>query len=112
MTDETKAFQRWVVDHLMPSEFSHNYLFKVDEDGDYVLDFVMDFWDGWQARAALAQPQSLTGCLHPIGQLSCHNQGGCQSEACVHYNKTEYRPRMTVLARVDGILYPKGNADV
>ena len=52
------------------------------------------------------QPESLTGCLHPIGPLSCQNQGKCQSASCSHYNKTECRPRMTVLAQVDGILYP------
>ena len=52
--DETENFQRWLADHLMPSEFSHTYLFKVDEDGNYCHSFVLDAWDGWKARAALA----------------------------------------------------------
>jgi hypothetical protein len=57
---------------------------------------------------ALAQPESLTGCLRPGNEpKSCQYEGGCQSEACDHWNKTEYRARMTVLAQVDGILYPK-----
>jgi len=59
--DETENFQRWLVDHLMPSEFSHTYLFKVDENGDYCHSFVLDAWDGWKARAALAATPAVGG---------------------------------------------------
>jgi hypothetical protein len=34
------------------------------------------------------QPQYLSGCLHPGNEPnSCQHEGGCQSEACVHYGK-------------------------
>lgn len=49
--DEVRAFQRWLPDHLMPSEFSHNFLFRRDEDGEYEHDFVRYYWEGWIARA-------------------------------------------------------------
>ena len=63
--DETENFQRWLVDHLMPSEFSHSYLFKVDENGDYCHSFVLDAWDGWKARAAQpASPSTETAFLN------------------------------------------------
>ena len=63
--DETGNFQRWLVDHLMPSEFSHSYLFKVDENGDYCHSFVLDAWDGWKARAAQpASPSTETAFLN------------------------------------------------
>lgn len=49
--------------------------------------------------------QPLTGC-QLRGPGECQKEGKCMSVACVHYNKTEYRPRMTLEAQVDGILYP------
>lgn len=49
--EEVRRFQRWLPDHLMPSEFSHNYLFKRDEDGEYAIDFVRHYWEGWIASA-------------------------------------------------------------
>jgi hypothetical protein len=55
-----------------------------------------------------AQPEALTGCLHPGNEpKSCQYEGKCISHACDHYGKTERCPVMTVLAQVDGIVYPK-----
>jgi hypothetical protein len=63
----------------------------------------------YQKRIAeLEAANPLTGCLHPGNEPnSCQYEGKCQSVACNHYGKTEYRPRMTVLAQVDGISYPE-----
>ena len=55
-------------------------------------------------NALAQQPQFLTGCLRP-GE--CQKEGKCQSTACNHYGNTEYRPRMTLLPREAGIIYPK-----
>lgn len=58
-----------------------------------------------QILESAAQPEYLSGCQQR-GPGECQKEGKCMSEACVHYNKTECRPRMMVLAQVDGILYP------
>ena len=50
---EARAFKDWLETWLMPSEFSPIYLYKVDEDGHYTIDFVRNCWDAWQASAAL-----------------------------------------------------------
>lgn len=50
------------------------------------------------------QPEALTGCLH-LGH--CPIRGRCCSASCKHYGNTEYRPRMTLLARDPDVLYPK-----
>jgi hypothetical protein len=55
MRDELESFERWLPDHLMMrsgSEFSHNYLFRLDEDGCYDHDFVRHMWEGWHGRAS------------------------------------------------------------
>jgi hypothetical protein len=55
---ERQEFQRWLVDHLMPAEFSPRYLFGLDEDGDYKQDFVAHAWEAWLGRASLARVHS------------------------------------------------------
>ena len=50
--EERRAFERWLPDELMPSEFSHDFLFRKDGDGDYEHNFVRDYWRGWLGRAA------------------------------------------------------------
>jgi hypothetical protein len=65
-----------------------------------------DIIKAWNTR--VAQPEALTGCLHPGNEpKSCQYEGKCVGYACNHYGKTERCPIMTVLAQVDGILYPK-----
>jgi len=48
----------------------------------------------------------LSGC-QLRGPGECEKEGRCMSTSCVHYGKTECRPRMTVLARDPNVLYPK-----
>lgn len=55
---EKEAFERWLPDALMPSEFSSSCLFAKDGDGDYELHFVAEIWKGWLGRA-LFHPESL-----------------------------------------------------
>lgn len=51
--DERTAFERWLPHHLMPTEYSHDFLFARNGDG-YERAFVDDIWQGWKARAAQA----------------------------------------------------------
>lgn len=48
---EGALFESWLVDHLMPTEYSGAFLFERDEDANYKRQFVSDAWDGWLARA-------------------------------------------------------------
>lgn len=52
--EETKAFREWLEAWLMPSEFSPGYLYKLDDDGEYAIDFVRTAWEAWEARALRA----------------------------------------------------------
>jgi hypothetical protein len=56
----------------------------------------------------LRAAQMLPGC-QLRGPGECQKEGKCLSASCVNYGKTEYRPRMTLEAQVDGILYPNYN---
>jgi hypothetical protein len=60
LADERRAFERWLPDELMPSEFSHSYLFKSDGDGDYEHDFVRNYWKGWLGHALRTASNQLT----------------------------------------------------